>query len=297
MNKHSWYRWLVALNVLLGLLISGCEDVIELETEQGTPQLAVDAFLTDQFEKQVVRLTVTSQYFSTTSASPALGAIVTVVDETSSQVYSFDDVNTEGNYEWIPTSGDTMGKAGHTYSLNVIYKGDTFTGFSTLNPVPNIDSLTVEYRPVDPPQSFVDGYYVSFYAYDIRDRVDYYWIRSYRNDTLESNPLYLNYSTDGAFNGRGAAGFLFILPIREAVTPFDKPFNVGDSVRVELWSIPVETFYFIGEAQAQMANVGLFAEPPANVPTNMANRNKNSDVTPVGWFNFAGESSSGLRVK
>jgi hypothetical protein len=46
-----------------------------------------------------------------------------------------------------------------------------------------------------------------------------------------------------------------------------------------------------------MQNGGLFAEPPANVPTNIQNVNKDSGVKAVGWFAAAAISRKGVRIK
>jgi hypothetical protein len=58
----------------------------------------------------------------------------------------------------------------------------------------------------------------------------------------------------------------------------------GDTLRVELQSIPRDYYYFLNEMTTQINNVGLFATSPANVRTNVRNTQAGSSKTAVGYF-------------
>jgi hypothetical protein len=80
----------------------------------------------------------------------------------------------------------------------------------------------------------------------------------------------------------------FIPPIIFNLSP--RRLNLDDKVKIECWSIGLPAYYFLTLAQIQMTNEGLFATPPANVPTNITNKNKESKVKAVGWFGAASVS-------
>lgn len=294
-TKMTRFAIATILSLTLGFASTSCEDVIDVDLDEGTPQLVVDAFLTDISGPQLIRLVVTSPYFENAPSPAATGAVVTVTDDLGA-VYNFTDNNNDGNYRWNAAGADTtMIQLGRFYSLSIDYDGQTFVSGASANPVPPIDSVPYEFREEEFGQD--EGYYASFFAIDFGGREDWYWIRTTRNDTLISDPVYLNISKDAAFSGEGADGFTFILPIRSAVTPFDRPYNLGDTLTVELWSVSQETFSWLLEAQQQMTNAGLFATPPANVRTNIVNANSSSDVTAVGMFNVAMVSVGGARIQ
>lgn len=277
----------------IAIIFSSCEKSIDITLDGGTPQIAVDAFITNLPGKQTIKLTNTSPYF-TNSPSPAItGAIVNIINENTGEVFSFTDANNIGTYTW--SSADTLAKLNNRYSLLIIYNGDTLRSRGQVNPVPLIDSVTWEYKEGITPE--LTGYFARFWGADIPNRTDYYWIKSFRNDTLINEPKYLNIAFDGAVEGWNADGVTFFDIIRKAITPFDKPFHLNDSVRVQLMSVNKETHHFLLQAQAQLTNSGLFARPPANLPTNIINTNKNNTTKPVGWFVMSAVSEKGIIIK
>jgi hypothetical protein len=52
---------------------------------------------------------------------------------------------------------------------------------------------------------------------------------------------------------------------------------------VEVRSISADAFDFLGQLRTQLTNGGLFATPPANLPTNVINTNANGR-TATGFF-------------
>jgi hypothetical protein len=293
-KKHTFKLAFMAL--LCGAIFStACEDVIQIDLDEGTPELAVDAFITDVAGTQLIRLTITSAYFENTPSNAALGAVVTVSDDLGNQ-YAFADALNDGNYQWNAANADTsMIQVGSTYTLAIDYNGQVFEAMTMANPVPLIDSIGYEYREEE--LGAPEGYYAAFYAVDNPGREDWYWIRTYRNDSLINDPARINISKDAAFGGSGADGFTFIIPIREAITPSGDPYSEGDNVRVQLWSISQETYEWLQETQSQLGNGGLFATPPSNVRTNIFNVNVDSEVTAVGMFNVSMQSEDSRTIQ
>jgi hypothetical protein len=280
------------------VFFTGCEKVIDVKLDQGTPQLAVDAFVNNKPGAQKIRLTITAGYFNNAPCPAAKGAIVKITDN-QGHIFNFTDANNTGDYTWTPSVGDTLVRINNSYTLSVIYSGEEFRASSVANPAPPIDSVKYATKQEAGPggsSTGAQGYFASFYAYDIAGMTNFYWIKPYKNGVFYSDPANMILSQDGAF-GAGADGFLFILPIREAITPGDKPLAIGDSVTVEICGITPETYFYLTEVQQQTTNGGLFATPAANVTTNIKNVNSNSITKAVGWFNIGAVTSNGIKVK
>ena len=102
--------------------------------------------------------------------------------------------------------------------------------------------------------------------------------------------------------------FRSITPKRRGVTPFDtdddgnviNPFNIGDSLYVEIHSITRPAFDFLNEVVIQTNRPGgfqeLFAAPAENVGTNIKAANASTPPA-VGFFNVAGVSGYGKRYR
>jgi len=280
--------------VLLALALGACEDVIDINLDQGTTQLAVDAWLTDQPGPQTIRLTQTAPYFGGTVPPPATGATVTVTDD-KGKTYAFQDARGDGNYTYLPAKGDTFGRIGRRYALSIRYGGQQYGSISEMRRVPAIDSITFVKRKLTP-VSQEEGYEAEFYATDLPGARDYYWIRTYHNGKRDVRPQSIITSLDGGFNGAANTdGLLFIRPIRQSAN-IEKLYQLNDSVRVELWSIMPEAFFFFQQLATQVNNAGLFATPPTNVPTNIRNLNT-SGPKAVGFFGVAAVSAIAVRVE
>ncbi|ARK10086.1 DUF4249 domain-containing protein [Fibrivirga algicola] len=282
--KRSFYSLPLLGTLLVAALLSSCETVINTSITSAPTQLAVDAWLTDQPGEQQIRLTQTTNYFNNATPTPALSASVTVGDN-AGRVFTFTDPDNDGVYTWKPANArDTtrIGMIGRTYGLSIQYQGDSYVAFSQMARVPKIDSLTFTKEPVSP-VSTETGYRAQFYANDLPGAVDYYYIRFYRNGTLQSRPQDIVLAYDGAFRGSANTdGLMFIRPIRRSVNP-DKFYAMNDSVRVELRSITVDAYLFWELLRGQLQNTGLFATPPSNVPSNIRNQTTDGKAA-VGYF-------------
>lgn len=290
---------IVGLLALSIVLFASCEKVIDVKLDEGASQLAVDAFITNKPGAQKIRLTKTSAYFNNASCPGAIGAVVNVTDNLG-HTYNFTDVNNTGDYTWTPSASDTLVRMFAQYTLSITYGGEVFKANSIAFPAPPIDSVRYSTKQEGGPggsTAGAKGYFASFFANDIAGMTNFYWIKAYKNGIFYNNPVNMNLSQDGAFAGGGSDGFLFILPIREAITPGDKPLSMGDSVSVDIYGITPETFFYLSEVQQQTTNAGLFATPPANVSSNIKNINTASTTKAVGWFNVGLVTSNGVLVK
>jgi len=280
-------------------LLWACEDVIKVDLNKSQEILTVDAVINQEPEKQTIRLALTAPYFQNEVTPPVRGATVTVTNLTANRVFSFADRG-NGNYEYAPTDKTPLGKVGDAYQLAIRYSGGEYISRFTSNRTTQVDSIVYEFieRDGNNPNEKT-GYYAEFYGVDIKGKADFYWIKSFKNDVYNSNPQRVNYAADGTRNSTpgltGSDGLPFIPPIRDRVTDGLNPFQVGDSVRVEIWSINEDTFEFLKQVESQMNNGGLFARIPENVRTNISSQVASNKA--LGWFCVSEISRRGLKIK
>jgi hypothetical protein len=281
-------------NIFLGLLailaLSACEEVISLEVQNGEEQLVVDGWLTTEPTEQLVRLTLSQPYFDNSKAKGVKGAQV-IIFEADSTAHTFID---RGNGEYyLPKEQISFLKTGRQYALYVNYKGEEFASFSKINRVPSIDSISYEFFSfpfISGDSTESKGYFAEFYAKDPKGEGDTYWIRTTKNGKFINMPTQISIAYDAGFSpGSKSDGLLFIQPIRQSIN--DNFYQHKDSIHVELWSITPEAFYYLLQVRQESGNGGIFATPPANIPTNIFNLNEKSPQKAIGFFGLSAVSS------
>lgn len=287
------------------LLLSSCEDVIDVTPDDAPVLLVVDGWIDNRPEAQTIRLTRSQPYFNNAFASGVTGATV-IVESSSGSQFVFEDQN-DGNYVWTPAPGQTIGNVGETFLLGISVDGKNYGAVADLDPVPVIDSIVQEFRTdelVGP-----DGIYAKFFARDLPGLGNAYWIKTYKNGAFLNKPLELNIAFDAAFDpGAELDNVNFIEPIREAVNRIpdpndfednaDKaPWAPGDSILVEIHSINEFAFKFLDIAREQMTNGDntIFALPLSNTTGNIVAADSNEKA--LGIFNVASVSSLGKKIE
>ena len=278
----------LVLLILFVIFFTSCEKVIVVKLDEGATQLAIDAFLNNKQGAQKIRLTKTSGYFNNAPSPAATGASVKITDN-EGRVYNFTDVNNNGDYVWTPFPGDTLVRYFNSYTLSVTYSGEEFMGSSIAYPSPFIDSVrytTKQESGSGGSTTGEQGYFASFYAYDISGITNFYWIKTYKNDTLFSGSRDINVCIDGT------GGEVYDVNVDStAFTPPStflnfKRYNKNDVCNVEIHSISKDSYFFFIQALAQINNGGLFAKTPENIKTNIVTP-KEAKTKAVGQFNMA----------
>ena len=194
------------------------------------------------------------------------------MSDSEGNTYPFTDPEGDGDYTWRPTDSYPEGVIGRTYRLTVQYQGQTYQAMSRMNRVPTIDSLLFR-RENRTPTGTEQGYQAEFFARDFAGAPDYYRVQFYRNDSLANDPQNLIVIYDGGpGSGFNTDGMLFSQFVRQDINP-EGLYDEGDRVRVEIGSITADAYDFYNRLGEQVSNGGLFATPPANVPTNIINLN------------------------
>jgi len=275
-----------------GLFFTACEDVIELELEDTESVIVVDAWLNDIDTIQTIRLTQSQVYFDNSQPQNVTNANVQVT-RSDGAVFSF---LSQGDGRYIlNTSTEKLGVVSDEFQLSIQIDGSEFTATSSMNRVPVIDSIGIEFR--DDELFSDDGLYANFYAKDFDGVGDAYWVKTYANGMYLDKATELNLAYDAGFDaGTGIDGITFITPIREIINRIDEdgliiPYEVGETIRVEIHSISTEAFNFMEIVRDQINNSqnGIFSLPLANARTNISSTT-GSGV--VGFFNVAAVSVS-----
>lgn len=281
------------LFVLLAAAVFGCEDTVVLDSRFVGPELAVDAFLNDASEPQVITLTESQDFFDNTTPTPVEDAQVIVCEAVDQQpttncfVFAYTDA---GRYVWEPAfAGQTLGEVGTEFGLGIQRGEEQYTAVTTMNRTALIDSLSFQFE--EDALGIDEGLYAQIYARDPVGQGDAYFIRSTINDTLLTRPGELSLAFDGTFSpGTNTDGITFILPVRFSInktssTGGPRPLKSGDHVAVEIMSLSREAYLFLNIVEEQVNNgqSGLFDLPVANSPSNIFNVDTGDRA--LGFFN------------
>ncbi len=283
------------------ILIWGCEKNIEPELPEAPPLTFVDAWITNKNEPQIIRLNKTLPYFDNSEFPGITGADIRITDNENNEYVFIESETTEGEYTWTPPSdSETFGKIGNQYTLTISYENTILEAASTMNRVPEIDSISFRFEEGN--SFFPDSYFAQVYAVDPLGPGDTYWIKAYKNGVYLNKPSEINIAYDAAFSaGSVVDGITFIQPIRDGINPFEQdendeflsPYAPGDSVYVEIHSISNFAFYYLTQVRVQIDRPGgfaeLFATPLSNVVTNVVDVTNNQPL--IGFFNVAAVSS------
>jgi hypothetical protein len=280
----------IRLSILIAMVaaFTSCEDVVDLNIAKGTSYPVLDAWITTEPGVQQIRFTKSLPYTDQAPAPVIDDALITLFDETAGKSYAFTFSN--GVYKYDPGDNETIGVIGHAYRLRIEYNTEVFEAIDTIKRITPIDSISYKYETKD--ESFVeeDGYVAKFHATDIEGGVDYYWMRSYRNDL--QHKVGDEFSVDGYFDQSVKDGAAFILPIQEAVTDFEKPYQKGEKVIVKLRSLTYQSHFFLTQVDDQLESGGLFAKVLENVKCNAINVTTGGGKQKLlGWFGTSAVSS------
>ncbi|MFM1791709.1 MAG: hypothetical protein RLZZ252_63 [Bacteroidota bacterium] len=290
MLKHPFnlnLKSLIFTCILVGLAVfqTGCEDEIKVSVDYNKPKLVVDAFINNLPETQTITLSKGVNYFDTNAAPAVTNAQVLLFDTTAGKPYFFQHTE-KGKYQFTPNpaTGDTF-TIGHDYALFILVDGDTLASFCNLARTATIDSIRLVDVEGNGPPFNTTGYYVELMAKDAFGKGDFYWIKTFRNDTFLNDIDQLNISADMGNTSTEVDGELFIYPIRySGVNDFLRSFKKDETVRLEIHSISAIAYGWFNLVRNENQNGGLFATPPANIFSNIIAINKNPKNTLGGLF-------------
>lgn len=246
------------LLLLTATVALSCTERIDIELDSTFTRLVVDGSVTNLQGSSEITLSYTGDYFANNPMPLVAGALVTISD--GQQSWTFNE-KAPGVYK-APIG--FAGSPGNSYALRIDQVEidgslQSFTATSTMPVAPVVDSIQVNYQPN------WKVWAVNLFAWDPPSRENYLF-RVYRNNVLVTDTIdrWIVVS-DELFNGNYTFGVMAQF-LREDQA------SVGDTIELELSSIPEDYARFIWEVQeASGYNSPLFSGPPANVRTNISN--------------------------
>jgi Domain of unknown function (DUF4249) len=247
---------------LTGAVIMSCQETVVLDIENSEPQVVIEGLITNS-DLNFIKVTKSREFYDSGESEKVTDAtvVVTVNGEDNVFVHNPDaDPLYEGVY--LPPTGFAP-SIGNTYHMSVIVEGEEYEAEETLLPVTTIDSLTVRLDEEEMVEPEVEGrfYEVLFYAQEPQDRIDHYLFKFYRNDTIVKDHNEEIYFSEDKFLGEEIDDL-----------PVASYYAIGDTVRVEMYSLTRESYVFYADVFNLInGDGGMFSPPPSNPRNNISN--------------------------
>lgn len=258
---------------------TSCEEPIDVEIDEGETVLVVDGWITDEPGPHQVILSTSSPYFENNTTPRKTGAQVRITD--NSGIIEILEETAPGIYA---TGRDFRALVGRKYHLSIEVDDQFFEAETEIRRPAQIDSLKTVYKKKSMMNK--EGFYVEYYGPEAAGIGDHYRFRIYRNDQLLNKPQDLVVLQDRMMDGLYFRNVQF----------HSEPFEAGDRVNIEAWSITEDAYYFYDEMRDQIMNGGLFANPVANIRTNIKPAAENS-MKAVGYFGGASVVSMEILIE
>lgn len=245
---------------IITISLTSCTDVIDVEVQNAPPRLTIEASL--DWEKgtagneQTIKLSTSTPYFDKNINTAVTGASVKVTNNGSGQEFVFVDQN-NGDY----TTSSFVPILNQTYTLEVLYDGETYTATETLIPVVDITSIS---------QSTEKGFSdtdleVNVMFTDPAEETNYYLFRFHpEGDILP----FLETAKDEFVNGNDINWWF------EKEDDEDnnvKAFVPGDVVDIAFYGISERYYNYMRLLIEQSVGTGLFSPIPVALKGNCIN--------------------------
>lgn len=248
------------------LFLASCEEVVELDLDTAKPRLVVDASInwikgTDGSQQTII-LTTTAGYYDET-VPPVSGATVFVTNSDNT-LFDFVEVPGTGQY----TCTNFIPEIGETYTLTVLYEGQTYTAADTLYAAPDITNVIqdneggflnedIEIRFFFMDNGLEENYYMAQFNADILPYADY--------DILE----------DEFFQGNEMFDFID-----------NEDFEPGQVVSIKLYGVSRRYSEYMNKIISMVeggGGSGPFQSPPINARGNLVNQTNEGNFA-LGYF-------------
>ena len=256
------------LIILIFASLSSCEDVIDLNLNTSKPRLVIDASINwlkgTSGNEQQIKLTLSAPYFDTT-VPPANGAQIVVKDSNNNTFNFLEDSNTG-----IYINNNFIPEINRTYTLQVIYEGETYMATETLKSVAPIDYIE---QKNDVGFSGNETELKAYYTDPVEE--ENYYFFEFKSDLAEVPSLEVY--KDEFTNGNQIFGF-----------HSEEDLNPGNQVLVRNYGISKKfyEFMFLLLQQNSTEDGGPFETQPATIRGNIINQT-NSENYPLGYFRLS----------
>ncbi|WP_303317997.1 DUF4249 domain-containing protein [Flavivirga abyssicola] len=247
--------------LFLVMSLASCEDVIDVEVQTAPSRLVIEASL--DWEKgttgsdQTIKLSESTPYFDTTTNTSVANASVKVTNDDDGTEFIFTH---QGNGEYVITNFEPI--VNQSYTLEVIYNGETYTANETLTSVVDIDHIT---------QSIEGGFddeelEVNVFFTDPEAEENYYLFKFQRRGDLL--PV-LEDGDDEFSNGREISWWHE--EEEDEDTDEIEAFRPGDIIDISFFGISEAYSNYVGILIEQSEGTGLFSTTPVPLRGNCIN--------------------------
>ncbi len=262
----------IFLLILLPIFIA-CEEIIEIDLNSASPQIIIEANLTNSADKNFVSITESTDYYNP-NAYKRLSNAEVIIKENNSTSFSLEEIS-PGVYK----NANLFASKENEYKIEVNYNNQKYSATSSVPETIEIDSLSykLESRPFNKDKVFLE---LHVYFKDNPDKKDYTKFVVYKNGKkIDRIFLY----SDRLTNGNSIDFFFFNFGNEEE-------FKTGDLIAVEMLTIDEQTFTYFNTLRSALARStgGPFGSTaPANPTTNWSNN-------ALGYFSAFTISSSSI---
>ncbi len=269
------------------ILFSSCEDRIQMDLDEKSKSVSVDAFLNNMRVDQKIRLTYSDSYFSGKTPAALIGASVTLIDLTNKRTITFEDKN-DGNYIFKIQNTDTIIYTDHNYELNIKYQSYEYKAFTSCKRTTTIDGLFFKYTDIGNIGLSVEaGNRLFLVAKDVTGPIpDFYWVKVYKNGKFYGRSENIQLEEFGYNNERDGQYFWEDKWATSGPDGGVDPCKTGDVARLEIYGISREVHDFLKLGVQMSNNTGMFATTSVNLPTNIFPQDK-SYPKAVGMFSIS----------
>lgn len=278
--------------MLLVFAMFSCKEDIVIDLEEGDPLIGVEGSFTDEFKCHEVILRYTSDFYNADEARMIRGAKVWVTDGVDTVEY-FEREEQPGHYLTLPVAGH---KRTHYTLLVDVPDEDEPDGFVHLTAesymndnVERIDSLVLKTNPLMSGFSPKDTLYLIYpYFQSLSDPSIIYMVHLTEHGVPRYDTLTDVFSIPVAgfagyyVNGPEMLEHSMEIPVGMV---FSSELTDGDTIRLDLLSIPRDYMIFTTEVKSSLGSNPLMG-PPSNVSTNLRPEGK-----AVGFFYAASVAS------
>lgn len=251
----------LSLLIITGFTLFSCEEVVDLDIDQSTPQIVIEGLLSNKDTVQYVKVSRSIQFYDTGN-NPITNAIVKVNSEGNEFTYSHNPDNSEEYEGYYFSDAPYSGEIGKAYTLTVDVSGVEYVATDTMKYVTEIDSLEIVIapNPSDDDKELGRIYQVLLYATEPQETEDFYLFHFYRNDSLITSSTNIYAFSDTALGDK-----LDGLPSPEL-------FKEGELAGVTIYSLSKEEYiYYTDLSNILNSDGGMFSPPPANPRNTFSN--------------------------
>lgn len=271
-------QFIKTLIITLGLFLTSCEEVIEVDLDTAPPKLVIDASIdwvkNTAGNEQKITLSTTTGYYDEEFPTVS-GANITV---TNSAKKAFTFAEKSGTGEYVCNNFEPI--IGETYTLTINLNGQTYTATETLINAPDIED---QIDQNDKGGFGGDEVEITYYFQD-NGAQDNYYLHSFANPRV----AYPEFQVENDENTQGN---------RTPVFYANKDLKPGDVINIKLYGVSKRySEYFKKIAQASGNGGNPFPTTPVGVRGNIVNETDSKNFA-FGYFKLSEVDTKDYTIK